>query len=77
MTPAQRTRATRTARAAASSPATHGVVGGSSLSVILVWTLGEVGVQMPNEVAQAFTGLAIFAFGWASTLCRRSITRNG
>jgi hypothetical protein len=39
--------------------------GAASLAaVVLAWVAGELGVDMPAEVAAAFTGLLAFAAGW-------------
>jgi len=39
--------------------------GAASLAaVVLAWIVGQLGLDMPAEVAAAFTGLMAFAAGW-------------
>ena len=42
--------------------ATVGVAG--SITVMVVWAVSHFGVQVPAEVASAFTTLISFAGGW-------------
>lgn len=37
---------------------------GGALAIVLVWLAGQFGVDVPPEVAAAFTTLLAFAAGW-------------
>lgn len=37
---------------------------GGAFAVVLVWTLGQAGIDMPPEVAASVTVLLAFAAGW-------------
>lgn len=37
---------------------------GGAFAIVLVWILGQFGVDMPAEVAAAVTTLLAFAAGW-------------
>ena len=45
-----------------SKVAAAGIAGAAS--IVLVWLLGLTGVEVPPEVAAAFTALLSFATGW-------------
>lgn len=38
-----------------------------AVTVVLVWALAQAGVELPPEVASAFTTLIAFAAGWLKT----------